>query len=230
MDGKGSGRRPGGLSGPAAGWILLAGAVGLASSAIFSSWLRLDRATFVLGHAILVGAFVAIYVAVTGMRPMVQLRRHWRAGAAAGVLLGAFLAHGVSAQPASPRPVGAGLGYALFWLGGVYGAVDALLLNVVPVLVVYGSRPGEDMRRAAARLRTGGLALLASLAATAAYHVGFAEFRGPELLQPLIGNAIITAGYLLTGSPLAAVLAHIIMHGAAVLHGMDTTMQLPPHY
>lgn len=230
MDGKGDRRGPGGLSRPAAGWILLAGAVGLASSAIFSSWLRVDRATFVLGHATLVAAFAAVYVAVTRIRPLVQLRRHWRAGAAAGVLIGAFLAQGVSAQPASPRPAGAGLGYALLWLGGVYGAADALLLNVVPVLVVYGSRPGEDMRRAAARLRRGGLALLASLAVTAAYHFGFAEFRGPGLLQPLIGNAVITAGYLLSGSPLAAVLAHIIMHAAAVLHGLDTTVQLPPHY
>ena len=59
---------------------------------------------------------------------------------------------------------------------------------------------------------------------------GFAEFRGPTLLQPLIGNAVVTAGYLLTGSPLAAILAHVIMHGAAVFQGMEGTVQLPPHY
>jgi hypothetical protein len=41
---------------------------------------------------------------------------------------------------------------------------------------------------------------------------------------------MVTAGYLLTGSPLAAVLAHVIMHGAAVVHGMEGTAQLPPHY
>jgi hypothetical protein len=50
------------------------------------------------------------------------------------------------------------------------------------------------------------------------------------LIQPLIGNAIVTAGYLLTGSPLAAIISHVIMHGAAVVHGMETTVQLPPHY
>ena len=65
---------------------------------------------------------------------------------------------------------------------------------------------------------------------TAAYHLGFTEFRGPTLLQPLIGNAVVTAGYLLTGSPLAAILAHVIMHGAAVFQGMEGTVQLPPHY
>jgi hypothetical protein len=46
----------------------------------------------------------------------------------------------------------------------------------------------------------------------------------------VVGNAIITSSYLLTGSPLAAILFHVAMHVAAVLHGMETTLQLPPHY
>ena len=112
----------------------------------------------------------------------------------------------------------------------MYGVLDALLLSVVPVLSVYRSRPPEVLHRGAARVRWGGLALLASLVVTGAYHLGFAEFRGPTLVQPLIGNAIVTAGYLLTGSPLAALLAHVVMHIAAVLHGMEGTVQLPPHY
>ena len=68
------------------------------------------------------------------------------------------------------------------------------------------------------------------MAVTAAYHLDFAEFRGPALIQPLPGNAGITVGYLLTGSPFTPVLGHVIMHVAAVLHGIDTTVQLPPHY
>lgn len=40
----------------------------------------------------------------------------------------------------------------------------------------------------------------------------------------------LTFAYLLTGNPLAAIIAHVRMHGAAVIHGMGTTMQLPPHY
>jgi hypothetical protein len=141
-----------------------------------------------------------------------------------------ILAYGVMAQPASPRPRGMALVGALAWLGVVYGALDALLLSVVPVLSVYGSRPPEQLRGWKGRVRWGGAALLASLAVTAAYHLGFPEFRGPTLVQPLIGNAVVTAGYLLTGSPLAAIVAHVIMHGAAVLQGMEGTVQLPPHY
>lgn len=47
---------------------------------------------------------------------------------------------------------------------------------------------------------------------------------------PILGNAILTAAYLLTRNPLSTTLAHVAMHVASVLHGMETTIQLPPHY
>jgi membrane protease YdiL (CAAX protease family) len=100
----------------------------------------------------------------------------------------------------------------------------------VPVLAVQG--PGFHASKPPwkERLGRGLLALAASLAVTVAYHAGYAEFRGPKMLSAVIGNAIITSSYLLTGSPLAAVASHVIMHVGAVFHGMDTTLQLPPHY
>ena len=197
-------------------WISLAALAGLASSGIFASWLHWSRNAFGLGHAALAGLFLTAYVMIAGVHPTVQLRRHWRAGLVGGVLVGIILTYGVMTQPASPRPSGMALVGAMAWLGVVYGALDALLLSVVPVLIVYGSRPPEELRGWTARLQWGGVALLVSLAVTAAYHLGFAEFRGPTLLQPLIGNAMVTAGYLLTGSPLAAMLAHVIMGGGGV--------------
>ena len=73
------------------------------------------------------------------------------------------------------------------------------------------------------------LRLQPSLAMTVIYHLGYTEFQGAAIVSAVIGNAIITLTYLLTGSPLAAVATHIIMHMAAVLHGMATTLQVPPH-
>jgi hypothetical protein len=140
------------------------------------------------------------------------------------------LAYGGLQQPPSARPEGPALVTALLWLGLVYGTLDALLLTVVPVLSVYGSRPVDTLRRGRARIGWAGLTLLASLAVTAAYHLGFDEYRGAGLIQPLIGNGLVTLAYLLAGNPLAPVIAHVIMHVAAVLHGMSTTVQLPPHY
>ena len=65
---------------------------------------------------------------------------------------------------------------------------------------------------------------------TVIYHLGYTEFRGVAIVSAMIGNAIITLTYLLSGSPLAAAATHVIMHMAAVLHGMETTVQVPPHY
>ncbi len=213
-----------------AGWLCAAALTGFATAGIFSSWLHWPRPWFVLGHAVAVGLFLIALVRKTGIGPAIQLQRRWPSGVLGGVIIGAVLARSVAAQPASAHPEGSALVQGLLWLGIVYGVADALLLSVVPVAVVYGTRSMEEMRAGSARIRWAGVALLASLGVAAAYHIGFAEFRGASLIQPLIGNGLITLSYLLTGSPLAPILAHAIMHSAAVVHGMETTTQLPPHY
>jgi hypothetical protein len=213
-----------------ASWILLAGVVGFAASAVFSSLLHLERAAFVAAYGVVGGAFVFVYLSTTGIDPVPQLQRRWGKGIVGGLVFGILLISGVTRQPASAVPHGRRLVFALAWIGLVYGIVDAILLNVVPVLMVYSTRQSSVLRNPRQDLSWSLWALAASLFVTALYHLGFAEFRGPGLLQPLLGNAIITTGYLLTGSPLAAIVAHVIMHAAAVLHGMQTTVQLPPHY
>jgi hypothetical protein len=211
-------------------WALACAVIGLIASGLLSGVLHWSRSTFVLGYSLLVGGFTLAYVRASGMDPWLQIRRHRVSGTIGGLLVGYLLASNVYSQPASAPPEGGELITAIVWFGLVYGTADALLLNIIPVLAIYGTRPKEQLRQGALRLRWGAIALLGSLLITAFYHLGFSEFRGPALLQPLIGNAIITAGYLLTGSPLAALMAHVIMHAAAVVHGMETTVQLPPHY
>lgn len=211
-------------------WVLLAGAAGLGSSALFSSVLRLHRTAFVGTHAAAVTAVVLLYLRREGVSAATQLRRRWPGGLLMGLLLGAVIVRSVLSQPGSSRPEGAELAFALGWHGLLYGVADALLLTVIPVLAVYGARPADTLRRAGPRWLWGLAALGASFLVTALYHLGFAEFRGAALLQPLIGNALITASYLFTGSPLAPIISHVLMHGGAVWHGMETTAELPPHY
>ena len=211
-------------------WILIAALIGLASSGIFSSLLGWDRTVFVAAHVTLVAGLTAACFFWNHVSFGVQFGRRWRSGLLMGLLIAIPLVQNVLSQPASPRPEGAALVWDLGWLGLVYGAADAMLLSVIPVLMLYGARSAAALNRPARRLGWGLAALAGSLLVTAAYHAGFAEFRGPQLMAQLIGNAIITAGYLLTGSPVTPVVSHVLMHGAAVLHGLATTAQLPPHY
>jgi hypothetical protein len=209
-------------------WVITAAAVGFASSAVFSSWLRLERAPFVFAYALAVGAFGATYFRLARVDPAAECRRRPLLGILAGVAAGLVLLFGVVGQPSGPAPRGTALLAALGWYAGVYGVADAMVLTVIPVLAVRGDAGASGTAwRGAWR---GVAAMAASLLVTALYHFGFEEFRGMTLIQPLIGNAIVTAGYLMTRNPMTPLLAHVIMHGAAVVHGMEGTAQLPPHY
>ncbi|HEX6534150.1 MAG TPA: hypothetical protein VF041_06110 [Gemmatimonadaceae bacterium] len=211
-------------------WTLLAAAAGLATSGVFSGVLHWARAAFVGAWLIVAALVLGWYVLASGIDPAVQLRRRWAAGVIVGVLTGVLLAFTVSRQPASPTPGGAALLRAELWSGFVYGAVDALMLSVLPVLSLYGTRAADDLARPGRRLQWAATAMLGSLLVAAAYHLGFREYRGAALVQPLVGNGVVTLAYLLAGNPLAPIIAHVTMHVAAVLHGAATTTQLPPHY
>jgi hypothetical protein len=149
-------------------------------------------------------------------------------GLGTGLALGAVLVVGVIGTPGGARSTGVHLAMALGWYGIVYGVADAVLLTVIPVVAVTVWGIPSGITRG--RLRLHAAALAASLLITALYHAGFVEFRGGALVQPLIGNALVTAGYLLTSHLATPMIAHVLMHGAAVFHGMEVTAQLPPHY
>ena len=210
-------------------WVLAAALAGFASSFILSCWLRLPRAWFVVGHAIVTAALCLVYARSEQVSAQAQLSRRRVAGVIGGLVFGALLARQVLSQAGSPRAEGSELLGQVALYGLVYGVADALLLSVLPVLAIYGSRSSTDLGTTGSRFRWAAIALLGSILITAAYHAGFEEFRGPQLVQPIIGNTVITLAYLLTGSPLAPMIAHVVMHGAAVLHGMSSTIQLPPH-
>lgn len=210
-------------------WILGLASVGFAMSFLGAGVARLGRDTIVVAYLGIVGMLLIAYVRSTTIHLAASLTQRWRTGLIAGLAMGALLTMNVMAQPGSPRPSGPQLVWALGWLGVVYGIVDALLLNVMPVWIAWSAQ-AQETRSRPLLLRRAFVALGASLLVTAAYHLGYHEFRGPAVIQPLIGNALLTLGFLLTRSPAAAIVGHVIMHAAAVLHGMETTVQLPPHY
>jgi hypothetical protein len=160
-----------------------------------------------------------------------RLRQHWVWGVVGAMVGGAFVVTNVLNQPASAAPSGLELVGAILWLGVVYGTTDALLLSVLPLFATWQALSSLGWtHRWYGRCVSGALALMASLAVAGAYHVGFPEFRGPGVAAPIIGNGVMSLASLVTMNPMAAVGSHVAMHIAAVLHGAETTVQLPPHY
>ena len=213
------------------GWLARAAMVGFLSSAFFAGWLRLPRNAFLLPYGIVAAVFLFAYFRASGVDLAAHFRQRPALGALGAAVAGAMVIANVLSQPASTGPEGWELILAILWVGVAYGILDALLLSVMPVVATWlaCARVGLTAKPGGLLLAAG-LALAASLVVTAAYHLGYPEFRGPQVTGPIIGNAILTAAYLLTRSPLSTTLAHVGMHVAAVLHGMETTVQLPPHH
>ena len=143
-----------------------------------------------------------------------------------------FLVRNVFSQPASTSSQGASLVWNIIWLGIVYGALDALLLSVLPVLATWQAFSGFSWTHAlGGKIVVAVIALIASLLVTVVYHLGYPEYRvAGGVMGPSIGNTVMSLGYVLANNPITAVFSHIAMHIAGVLHGPASVMQLPPHY
>jgi hypothetical protein len=161
-------------------------------------------------------------------RPVRQiLTRNWRTAVALAVLFGGVLVAVALKEGATTRPHGWTFAGALVWRGVVYGLADGLLLSTFPILVVFAAFGAQRSKRALVGVGT--LALAASLAFTAVYHLGYADFRGSKLRKPVAGDVIWSAPTLLTLNPVGAPLAHAALHVTAVAHSYDTDTFLPPH-
>jgi hypothetical protein len=213
------------------GWILTAGLLGFAVASLFSGWLRLSRRLFLVPYFALAGAFLFGFVLWGQIDLMTVLVDNWHWGVLAGTIVAIFLIRNVRSQPASPRSTGANLLLDVLWVGLGYGAMDALFLNVMPVVAVGISFSGVGWADAlAGKIAIGALGLLASLFVTLLYHLGYPEFRNRKVVMVLIGNSLITLAYLVSSNPLGALVSHVAMHVAAVFRGPETVLQLPPHY
>ncbi len=212
-------------------WIPAAAVLGVAVTAGLSGWLRLPRGWVVLVWTVVAVPFLYGYWRWSGLDWQQQLARRWPWGLVVAVIVGAFVVKNVLSQPASATPGGLGLLFDVAWLSLVYGTVDALMLSVLPVCAAWQGLSRVGWTDAwTGRIAAGAVALIASLMVTAAYHWGYLEFRGPSIAAPVFGNGILSLGYLISTNPLAAWVSHVAMHVASVFHGLETTVQLPPHY
>jgi hypothetical protein len=212
-------------------WVLSAAVLGAAIPAVFAGFLRLPRALYLIPYIGLSGAFLFAYARWSRTCWIETVRQHWIWGLLLAIPVGFFAVRTVLWQPASPRPGGLALALNLLWPGAVYGMIDALFLSVFPVMATWRALRGLGWTEPwSGRIAAGALSLLASLIVIGMYHLGYPEFRGPQVLLIIAGVGVQSLACLLTGSPLPAVVGHVAMHLAAVLHGMESVAQLPPHY
>jgi hypothetical protein len=212
-------------------WILFASLLGFSVAAIFSGLLKLNRNIYLLFYVPLVLCLFILFILSNKINILDILTHNWYWGLLGAILAAAFVIKNVFSQPSSPRNKGLALLSDILWPGIVYGLMDSLLLSVLPILSVQSALTNSFWHdRWMGRIALGLLALLASFFVTTSYHLGYQEFRGKKVIWPNVGNGILSLAYFLTMNPLAAILPHIGMHVAAMIHGKDTTGQVPPHY
>jgi hypothetical protein len=172
-------------------------------------------------------SLLGVYARSTRLDVRSAVTRHWKLACLLGLVFGVALVRNVFTEASTPHPDGAYFIFELAWRGVAYGAVDALLLTVLPCLVVYRSLRGR-LDTWARRLTYFGAALALVMTITAVYHLGYEQYRADGVSAPETGNAIISMPMLLSTNPIGSVLDHAAMHTAAVAHEYETEVRLPP--
>lgn len=182
-------------------------------------------------YAAAVFGFFAVWLSYAVDQPRSLLTHNWAWGLPLGLLVACAMAAIALSEKATTHPHGLRFVSAIVWRGVVYGAADAVLLSVFPILAVIAAFSTRPLRERSKRALAGiwAVALAVSLLFTAVYHLGYPDFRGEKLRKPLIGDVIWSAPTLATLSPVGAPLAHIGLHVGAVVHAYDTDTFLPPH-
>jgi hypothetical protein len=212
-------------------WILIAAILGFGIAAIFAGLLKLQRNVYLIIYIPLILALFIWFVISMNISVADLFLHNWYWGLIGAIIAGAFVVKNVFSQPPSEKSRGMSFLIDIIWPGLIYGLSDALLLSVLPILSVYLTFSGSSFAELwFGKIGIGIMALLASFLVTTAYHLGYPEFRGNQVIWPNVGNGVLSLAYILTLSPLAAILPHMAMHVAAMLHGRETTGQVPPHY
>jgi hypothetical protein len=212
-------------------WLGIGFAVAFAAPFLLTDLLNLNRDLFYGLYATVVLALFLGWARATGYDLAAAIRRHWILALTLGLACAAVLAvMVVRTEDATSRPDGLTLGAELLWRGVLYGATDGLLLSAFPILVVFAAFAGRSFAHHwQGKIAVGALALVASVALTAAYHAGYSDFRSDKITKPITGDLVWSVPTLVTLNPIGAPIAHVGLHTSAVLHSYETDTFLPPH-
>jgi hypothetical protein len=212
-------------------WIIIASITGFSVSAIFAGWLRIPRNLYLLIYIPIVAILFFVFIRFNDLSFHDILIKNWYWGLLGAAITSIILIRNVLSQPSSERNTGLPFIRDILWPGLSYGLIDSLLLSVLPILCVLISFSEFEWTEGfIGKIIIIVIALIASSIVTVAYHLGYPEFRNKNVFWTVFGNGVMSLAYLITMNPLAAILPHMIMHITAMIHGRETTGQVPPHY
>lgn len=204
-------------------WLGAIAIVSFLASWLLTDVLRLRRSIYVGALALITAGLTAGYLAWSGAGTEFWTSA-WAWGIVGAILTGAFLALGVSRAPITTSDHSSGIG-AFLWEGVVYGATEGLLLSVLPIVVVWGAFADLDWTDGWRGVVAAVAAIAASAAVIVVHHLGYEGYRGRAMRFPVMGCSVLSLGYLVTASPIAAMGGHILLHAAMMRRGVA----LPPH-
>lgn len=206
-------------------WFVVICVSAFAVTWIVAHRLRLKRQNYIAALAVVTGLLSWGYLNEADVSAANLLSHNWVWGVIVAPFAAAFSAFGMTRLPATNRRTGRSLVGALAWEGGVYGVAEGVLLSALPAVVVWQMTQSLEGDGGIGIISRWLLPLGASLVVIVVHHLGYGEYGKRELALITLGCGLLTIGLLVTGSVLAAVIGHVIMHVASVLHGAE----LPPH-
>lgn len=195
---------------------------------VFTDLLRVPRAPYIALLLLVVLWLGAGYLAWSGTSSsLFSSGVGW--GLAAGLLAAAVALPMVRRLPSRPHAGGPKLVGLLMWEGLVYGVAEGVLLATLPVVAVWQACVNLGWTDGGwAKIGSGALAISGSLFVILVHHLGYSEFRTRAARKELAGALVVCGiqamAFLATGSVLAPIVAHVVLHGQLLIRGVE----LPP--
>jgi hypothetical protein len=202
----------------------------LATMSFLVTWvpadkLRMRRTPYIAVLTAVTAAMTAGYIAWVGVSVTGLLTSHWAWGLIAAPLCAAFLIAGMTKLPVTQRLTGRRLGLALLWEAVVYGTTEGVLLSALPVFMTWQMIHSLGWQGTGGTIARWTLPIAASIVIVIVHHLGYWEYRNRLLVPISVGCGLMSVGYLVTASPIAPTLAHVLSHATSLIHGAE----LPPH-
>jgi hypothetical protein len=206
-------------------WLIGVAAASFAVSEVVATKYRVAREPYIGVLTLVTAALSVGYVVWAGLDPVQILTAHLAWGIAAAVLVPLVLLALIMRRPVEQPSTGSSPAVAVLWESVVYGVTEGVLLSTLPVLITWQMIHGLGWSGAAGTVALWTLPIVASVAVIVVHHLGYWEYRNRELRSISLACGLLSVGYLVTGSPIAPTLGHILLHGAVLRHGEE----LPPH-